>query len=547
MAIATHTPITTIASVDRPNAMLPHSSSKVFSRGPISWHPKRKPTAFHILVSSSAIADLQAGADLFDSIKAQSFGSWRLSLLAENREGITALALVRHYASADSRVSPVALSHEMLREHLQTLDEDVFVVLIDRPGRLAHTSLMHFCESIERDRKLVLLYGDETGPVETGQAPSLIAKPAFDREMIHDGLVGGVVAASAAAAAAAYVGRPDHRTLRESLLRIMACPQEVGLTSAQIAHVPGVAFHRLVSTKRATSETVRQRKGFQSTVTVIIPTRDRADLLRMTIDGLLRKTDYPHIEVIIVDNGSVEHETLALMSSLDPASTRVLRRDEPFNFARLNNDAARHAKGDILLFLNNDIEVLDPAWMHALVTAVEKPGVGAAGALLLYPDHTIQHAGVVLGANGAVAAHVGAHEREEWLTQTFGTGERRVSALTAACMAVPRRVFHEMGGFDERLAVAYNDVDFCLRLGAAGYRCVFTPEARLIHHESATRASDTAPENRERAFQEERLMRELWGTWLFDDPFFPQAYGLSPLETVSDGTPRRSPILAKLT
>lgn len=546
MVIATHTSITAAASIDRPEPMLPKGVS-VATSSHAGTRPGRRQMAFHILITPSALRDYQSGADLFDSIKAQSFGHWMLALLADDAdEAAIALELVRHYAAADSRITPALLPSGMLHERLHALDDGAFVVLIDRPGRLAQGALWQFAESIAKDRDLILLYGDETCPTETERAARILAKPAFDRETLHDDVVGSVVAA-AASTAAACAGMKGKGTLRERLLQIMARPMAYGLTSAQIAHVPGIAFHRLEPQKLQAPSQLHRRPARSPAVTAIIPTRDRADLLRMTLDGLMQKTHYPCLDVVVIDNGSVDEDALALMDSLDPGRTRVLRRNIPFNFARLNNEAARHARGEILLFLNNDIEVLDPDWLHALVAAVEEPGVGAAGALLLYPDHTIQHAGVVLGANGAVAAHVGAHEREEWLTQTFGTGKRRVSALTAACMAVPRRVFHEMGGFDERLAVAYNDVDFCLRLGAAGYRCVFTPEARLIHHESATRASDTAPENRERAFQEERLMRELWGTWLFDDPFFPQAYGLSPLETVSDGTPRRSPILAKLT
>ncbi|MFN7309050.1 MAG: glycosyltransferase family 2 protein, partial [Alphaproteobacteria bacterium] len=224
-------------------------------------------------------------------------------------------------------------------------------------------------------------------------------------------------------------------------------------------------------------------------VSIIIPTRDRANLLGPCLEGLFRRTDYPALEVIVVDNGSTEpslHELLARWSA-DPR-LRVLPNAGPFNFALLNNQAAAKAQGEVLVLLNNDTEVLNPEWLGEMVSLAVRPEIGAVGAKLFFPSGRIQHAGVILGPRG-VAGHdylfaKGAEEGQ----QDDLLLVRQVSAVTGACLAVSREKYLAVGGMDEEhFRVAYNDVDFCLKLGAAGWRNVFTPHARLRHHESASR------------------------------------------------------------
>lgn len=261
-------------------------------------------------------------------------------------------------------------------------------------------------------------------------------------------------------------------------------------------------------------------------VSVIVPTRDRADLLRRCAEGVLDGTDYPDLELLIVDNGSVEAETATLFAELsaDPR-VRVLPAPGPFNFAALNNAAAAAATGEILVLLNNDVSVIEPGWLEALVAQAARPEVGVGGGLLLYPDGRVQHAGVVLGVGDyaePVAAHVALGEDGR------GPGyqgalrlARNVSAVTAACLAMRKAVWTQVGGMDaEGLAVAFNDVDLCLKVRAAGYAVIWTPQARLIHHESASRGSDLAPEAAARFAREQAVMRARWGAVLDDDPYY---------------------------
>jgi GT2 family glycosyltransferase len=258
-------------------------------------------------------------------------------------------------------------------------------------------------------------------------------------------------------------------------------------------------------------------------VSVITPTRDRADLLEQCLDGLLHRTDYPNLELLVVDNESRQASTLALFARLqaqDPR-VRVLRRAGAFNFSALNNAAAREARGEVLVLLNNDIEVIGPGWLRELVSHALRPEVGAVGAKLLYPDGRLQHAGIVLGPHGA-ATHV--HrlaDRDD--PGYFGqlALARTLSAVSAACMAVRASVFFEVGGLDDtNLTVAFNDVDFCLRLADHGYRVVWTPAAELFHRESASRGSDMESGKRERFLRELQHLRQTWGEALeANDPF----------------------------
>jgi GT2 family glycosyltransferase len=255
-------------------------------------------------------------------------------------------------------------------------------------------------------------------------------------------------------------------------------------------------------------------------VSVIIPTRDRADLLRMCTDSLRMRSGYTNLELIVVDNNSKESETFALFDELARAGTKVLQDSSPFNFAGLNNLAARQASGEVLVLMNNDIEILTPDWVEEMLSFAFRPDVGAVGARLWFPDGSLQHAGVILGLGG-VAGHGHKHlRRGEPGHARRALVHQQLSAVTAAALMVRRAVYLEIGGMDEQFEVAFNDVDFCLRLMQLGYRNIWTPHAEMIHHESASRGAETTPEKRERFAREVRLMRERWGAWLDQDPAY---------------------------
>lgn len=264
-------------------------------------------------------------------------------------------------------------------------------------------------------------------------------------------------------------------------------------------------------------------------VSIIIPTRDRADLLQTCIDGLDRLDYAGRVEILIVDNGSSDPEALAFLAFLDASGrAKVLREGGAFNFSRLNNVAVRQASGEILCLLNNDVETIDRDWLSVLVRFALAPGVGAVGPMLTYPDGSIQHAGVVIGIGGA-AGHVCRHSIPGQGSDFCWHGTARtVSALTAACLVVRRDAWYAVGGLDEDdFAVAFNDVDFCLKLQAAGFHNIYVPAVRLVHHESISRGSDTAPANRERFVGELARFHSRWGSQNFADPHFSPLYDSS--------------------
>lgn len=255
-------------------------------------------------------------------------------------------------------------------------------------------------------------------------------------------------------------------------------------------------------------------------VSIIIPTRDHVALLKTAVGGVLTGTRYRNVEVLIVDNGSVEPETLAYLERVaGNPRVKVIRHDAPFNYSALNNLAAKQAAGDYLLLLNNDVEVVDEDWLGWLVRQAVREGVGAVGAKLLYDDGSIQHAGVVIGMGDAAGhAHRFLKPGEEGY---FARAHlpHQVSAVTGACLLVERAKFEAVGGLDEAgFAVAFNDVDLCLKLQTAGWRNIYEPRAVMIHHESKSRPKDHRPDQVKRWRAELDLLQSRWGTVGHVDP-----------------------------
>ena len=224
-------------------------------------------------------------------------------------------------------------------------------------------------------------------------------------------------------------------------------------------------------------------------ISIIIPTKDRIDLLRRCIESIQNRSSYDNYEIIIVDNMSQEEETAAYLDGLGKSyeNCRIIKFNEKFNYSKLNNYAAEFARGEHLLFLNNDIEVLNSDWLEAMLEQSQRDEIGCVGAKLLYPDRKIQHVGVVVGWGGR-AEHI-----YKWLhSNDIGymghfVSIRNYSAVTAACMMLRKSIFNEVGGFDERFEIGFGDVDLCLRVRELGYENLFTPYAELLHYESATR------------------------------------------------------------
>jgi len=257
-------------------------------------------------------------------------------------------------------------------------------------------------------------------------------------------------------------------------------------------------------------------------VSIIIPTRNSQQLVQQCIDSLYLFTQYDDFEVLLVDNGSDDAQSIEYFKQLAAANkVNLLHYNAPFNYSAINNFAVGHAKGDILLFMNNDIELLHEHWLTEMVMQVLRDDIGCVGAKLLFPDMTIQHAGVIVGLWGC-AGHGHKHfKRDDNGYMNRLNVVQNYSAVTAACMAVRTTVFNDVNGFNETdLSVSFNDVDFCLKVQTKGFRNLWTPYAEMIHHESISRGPENTPEKRAREANEIAYMRKEWHLETQVDPAY---------------------------
>jgi GT2 family glycosyltransferase len=413
-----------------------------------------------------------------------------------------------------------------------------FIVLLDEGDRLHRHALSWVAAAVEGAD---LIYSDGDVVDSRGIHREPCFKPGWDPEMLAwPGYLDRLVAFRTERARSVGGFGPAGAEIYDLALRCAA--------SGRVRRVPRVLHH--AGARRATSVAeeralrdalshaepgalverlegglLRVRRPLPDPpplVSAIVPTRDGGDTLRRALDSLLTRTTYPRLEVIVVDNGSRNRATLELLDELAGSRrVRVLHDSRAFNFSALNNLAVRETHGEVLALVNDDIEALDPGWLAEMVSHAVRPDIGAVGAKLLYPDGRIQHLGIVTGLFGLVGhLHRGLSPNERgWISVTERV--RSVSAVTAACLVVRRDLYHRAGGLDEvHLPVAYNDVDFCLRLEQAGYRNVVTPYAMLVHHESKSRGDETSGARSARLRIEADYLARRWGTRLADDPYY---------------------------
>jgi GT2 family glycosyltransferase len=431
---------------------------------------------------------------------------------------------------------------DLLNTAIASADAD-YIVPLRIGDALSEVALFRFAESLQNDQSAVLLYGDQDQLDETGRRTRPWFKPRWNEEMFlaQDFLSSAVAIEKIRAEQVIEAdGDPAQINLSKLLLAITAT------ADGSIVHIPHILCHIDASTVPAPQPerlgavakhirplgaecvggpfgTVKVNWPLPAQlplVSVIVPTRDRVELLAACLDGLLQKTNYRPFEVLVVDNGSSEPRTLHYLAQIaEHPDVRVLRHDRAYNFSAINNLAAREARGSFLCLLNNDTEVVEPDWLNELMRYAVRPEVGAVGAKLLYDDGSIQHAGVVVGL-GDAAGH--AHrftpaEEPGYFRQPHVA--QFVTAVTAACLVVDRAKFDAVGGLDEEgLAIAFNDVDLCLKLQTAGLRNVYVPHAVLLHHESKSRGSDLSPKHLDRYLRELRVLQERWGPATYEDP-----------------------------
>ena len=279
---------------------------------------------------------------------------------------------------------------------------------------------------------------------------------------------------------------------------------------AEVSHTKDLGFYR-----------VKYQVQGNPLVSIVIPNKDEKETLKKCLESIWKKTSYPNYEIILVENNSTTQEIRDYYKELDGKErVRVVYWDKEFNYSAINNFGISHAKGEYILCLNNDITVISPDWLEELLANCQRPEVGIVGARLYYPDNTIQHAGIVLGMGGCAGSLFVGLSRSRGGYLHKAALQQDLSAVTAACFMVKKEVFEKAGGFEEKLAVAFNDVDFCLKVRHAGYLVVYNPYAELYHHESKTRGYENT-EAKKRRFQEEiEYMRCHWMPDILRDPYY---------------------------
>jgi O-antigen biosynthesis protein len=468
-------------------------------------------------------ADSIALGRLARGVLEQIYPSWELLLAAPPHlhQEIDAGLAVSGLAPGRSRMIPAGANTAESFNKLLAPSQGEYVLPLAAGALLRPNALLDLALTIACVPAAELVYCDEDRIDAADQRSGWRFKPAWSPHLFE---------ASDALGQVAFMRRETVRTLggwrstapnpqHDLVLRLARSAEP-----RAIVHLAKLLVHGSAEGRAPPhGEKARPRSTTTSgpRVSLIVPTRDNAGMLATCIHSIRSQTRYDNYEILIIDNGSVEESTKSIFAALrsDPA-IRVLPRPEPFNFSRLNNSAAREATGTILGLINNDIEVQREDWLDEMVALAMRPEAGCVGAKLLYPDGRIQHGGVVLGLYG-VAGHAHRFARADdpgYLDRLRAV--QNVSAVTAACLLVRKELFDAVGGLDEALAVAFNDVDFCLKVRDAGYLNLWTPFAELIHHESVSRGRDLTPAKAKRFADEYAIMQRRWGEQLLNDPYY---------------------------
>ncbi len=475
----------------------------------------------------------------WQSLQRQTYPHWQWCVAVARDESRDLQRCIARMAKEDPRITIAwTATNEGISCHsnaaLQVANGD-FIAILDHDDMLPAHALYEVARVLEADPDCDFIYSDEDHLTADGRlryAP--VAKPAWSPELFlghnyicHLAVIRKHIVDAIGGFQSKYDGAQDwdlffrvsERTshihhIAKILYHWRALPESC---AADIAAKP----YAVEAQRRAVTDHLRRREIVADVVTmpnqtqrvtweikskpsvsIIIPNRDQPQLLRQCITGLIQRTTYGRCEIIVVDNDSTDAETIDYYRQLARDDVaRVVPFEGPFNYSAACNTGARSATGDVLLFLNNDTEVLDGDWLDELVRWVMLPSVGVVGAKLLFPDGRIQHAGMALG-HMALCGHL-FYESDEGSANLFGSTNqyRNLSALTGACHLIQRDVFEALGGYDEQYVLAYSDCALCLQATRAGYRNIYTPYARLIHHECATRKGHVPREDERRFAQ----------------------------------------------
>ena len=488
-------------------------------------------------------------AQMIDSLLAQTYGNWELCIANGSPEDSAMKKVLEEYTKKDSRIRVSELTENKgiagNTNAALEMAQGEFVGLLDHDDLLAPNALYEIVRALDEDRNLDAVYTDEdkvTTELDEHFQPHL--KPDFNLDLLrsnnyicHFFVVRRSIVQKVGGFCQEFDGAQDH----DFIFRCIETAEKVGhipeilyhwrTHKASTADNPASKMYAFDAGKRAIEAHLKRTGtegivshtpdlGFfrvkypvqgQPLVSVIIPNKDEKETLKACIDSIREKTEYPNYEIIIVENNSTTDEIFQYYKELsqDPR-IRLLRWKKEFNYSAINNYGVRHANGEYLLFLNNDVTVITPGWIKELLGVCQRPEVGAAGVKLIYPDNTIQHAGCVIGLGG-IAGHMFVDmpaNRTGYLHKASILQD--MSAVTAACMMMKRTAFEEAGGFTEKLSVAFNDVDLCLKVRKNHKLIVYDPYVQLYHMESKTRGAEDNKEKVRRFQNEIEYMRCQW-------------------------------------
>jgi glycosyltransferase involved in cell wall biosynthesis len=514
-----------------------------------------------------------------ESVRRQLYDNWELCISDDASKSAHVRKVLARYQKKDSRIKVI---YRETNGHISAASNSAlalahgeFLALLDHDDELRPHALACVALELDAHPDADLVYSDEDKIDENGHRYDHYFKPDWNPDLFlvqnyvsHLGVYRTLLVREVGGFRVGYEGSQDWDLAMRVIER--TAPE-------RIRHIPKILYHwrsvpgstaMLIGAKSYATQAAEKvisehfvRVGITATisptkgsywrvhyplpqpaprVTLVIPTRNRLNVLRPCIESLREKTTYPNFEILIVDNDSDDPETLAFLEGIQSPQSesssnhavRVVRFSGDFNYSAINNFGVSQTDAPVVGLLNNDLEVIHGDWLDEMVSHVLRPEIGCVGAKLYYPNDRIQHAGVILGIGGVAAHAWQSHPRGSAGQAHRNLLQQDLSAVTAACLVIRREVFLEVGGLDEKLRVAFNDVDFCLKVRAAGYRNFWTPYAELYHHESASRGAEDTIEKRDRFRSEVEYVMAKWGDALQNDP----AYNPNLTLTINDFT-----------
>ncbi|GJD46272.1 hypothetical protein AFCDBAGC_4152 [Methylobacterium cerastii] len=506
--------------------------------------------------------DIHLLKEAIRSVTSQLYNNWELCIADDNSTDVRVRKLLKRYAKKEKRVKFVSRNTNghicACTNSALEVSTGEWLALLDHDDVFTENALAEVAFAINKNTNVNIIYSDEDKITDDGKFRySPFFKPDFSIDLIrsqnyfnHLTVFRADKVRQVGGWELGFEGSQDYNMILklielskpEDIVHIpkilyhwRSIPGSVAMDPSQ-KNYPFEAGYRALSNHIARSNINAEVKKLEEIgcyrvkynigshkplVSIIIPTRDHVDILQKCIDSILDKTIYRNFEIIIVDNQSCENKTIEYLNSLDVNLITVVKFDEPFNYSAMNNLAVKHARGELICLMNNDIEIISPEWLDEMSSLALRKEIGCVGAKLYYSDGSLQHGGVVLGLGG-----VAGHSHKHFPGESPGYYYRlkvthNVSAVTAACLVIRKEIFIEVGGLNEiDLKVAFNDVDFCMKVDRAGYINVWSPFAELYHHESISRGAEDSPLKIERFNREIDYMKNTWGNQLSNDRFY---------------------------